>query len=98
MTQVEGSLVGVRRVTTPEITAQPAVPIQPRAICARSGPDMEYDAVTILPMGTSAAITGIVPHTGWLRIQVAGIDEPVWVPCNLAKTTGSLAGIPQAAP
>ena len=98
MTQVEGSLVGVRRVTTPEITAQPAVPIQPRAICARSGPGMEYDAVTILPMGTSAAITGIVPHTGWLRIQVAGIDEPVWVPCNLVKTTGSLVGIPQAAP
>ena len=98
MTQVEGSLVGVRRVTTQEIAAQPAVLIQPRAVFARSGPGMEYDAVTILPKGTWATITGVGPLSEWVRIQVVGMDEPVWVPCNLVKTTGSLAAVPQIVP
>ena len=95
MTQVEGSLVSVRRVTAPEIAAQPAVLIQPRAVFARSGPGMEYNAVTILPKGTWATITGVGPRSEWVRIQVVGMDGPVWVPCNLVKTTGSLAGILQ---
>ena len=98
MTQVEGSLVGVRRVTTPEIAAQPAVLIQPRAVFARSGPGMEYDAVTILPKGTWAPITGIVPQTGWLRIQVPGMADPVWIHCDLVKIIGSLAAVPQVVP
>ena len=98
MTQVEGSLVSVRRVTAPEIAAQPAVLIQPRAVFARSGPGMEYNAVTILPKGTWAAITGVGPRSEWVRIQVVGMDGPVWVPCNLVKTTGSLVGIPQVMP
>ena len=95
MTQVEGSLVSVRRVTAPEIAAQPAVLIQPRAVFARSGPGMEYNAVTILPKGTWSTITGVGPRSEWVRIQVVGMDGPVWVPCNLVKTTGSLVGIPQ---
>ena len=95
MTQVQGSVVGVRRVTAAEVTAQPAVLVQPGAVFARSGPGMEYDAVTILPKGTWAPITGIVPQTGWLRIQVAGMDEPVWIHCDLVKIIGSLIGIPQ---
>ena len=98
MTQVEGSLVGVRHVTTREIAAQPAVLIQPRAVFARSGPGMEYDAVTILPKGTWAAITGVGPRSEWVRIHVAGMDGPVWVPCNLVKTIGSLAGVPLVVP
>ena len=98
MTQVEGSLVGVRRVTAQEIAAQPAVLIQPRAVFARSGPGMEYNAVEILPKGTWATITGVGPRSEWVRIQVVGMDEPVWVPCNLVKTTGSLVGIPQVMP
>ena len=98
MTQVEGSLVSVRRVTAREIAAQPAVLIQPRAVFARSGPGMEYNAVTILPKGTWATITGVGPRSEWVRIQVVGMDGPVWVPCNLVKTTGSLAGIPQVVP
>ena len=98
MTQVEGSLVSVRRVTAPEIAAQPAVLIQPRAVFARSGPGMEYNAVTILPKGTWATITGVGPRSEWVRIQVVGMDGPVWVPCNLVKTTGSLVGIPQVMP
>ena len=98
MTQVEGSLVSVRRVTASEIAAQPAVLIQPRAVFARSGPGMEYNAVTILPKGTWATITGVGPRSEWVRIQVVGMDEPVWVPCNLVKTTGSLVGIPQVMP
>ena len=98
MTQVEGSLVSVRRVTASEIAAQPAVLIQPRAVFARSGPGMEYNAVTILPKGTWATITGVGPRSEWVRIQVVGMDEPVWVPCNLVKTTGSLVGISQVMP
>ena len=98
MTQVKGSLASVRRVTASEIAAQPAVLIQPRAVFARSGPGMEYNAVTILPKGTWATITGVGPRSEWVRIQVVGMDEPVWVPCNLVKTTGSLVGIPQVMP
>ena len=98
MTQVEGSLVGVRRVTTREIAAQPAVLIQPRAVFARSGPGTEYEAVTILPKGTWAAITGIGPRSEWVRIQVAGMAEPVWVYCDLVKTIGSLAAVPLVVP
>ena len=98
MTQVEGSLVGVRHVTAPEITEQPAVLIQPRAVFGRSGPGTEYEAVTILPKGTWAAITGIGPRSEWVRIQVAGMAEPVWVYCDLVKTIGSLAGVPLVVP
>ena len=98
MTQVKGSLVGVRHVTAPEITAQPAVLIQPRAVFGRSGPGTEYSAVTILPKGTWAAITGVGPRSEWVRIQVAGMAEPVWVYCDLVKTIGSLAGVPLVVP
>ena len=98
MTQVQGSLVGIRHVTAREIAAQPAVLIQPRAVFARSGPGTEYNAVTILPKGTWAAITGVGPKSEWVRIQVAGMDEPVWVYCDLVKTIGSLAGVPLVVP
>ncbi len=98
MTQVKGSLVGVRHVTAPEITEQPAVLIQPRAVFGRSGPGTEYSAVTILPKGTWARITGIGPRSEWVRIQVAGMAEPVWVYCDLVKTIGSLAGVPVVVP
>ena len=98
MTQVRGSVVGVRRVTAPEVAAQPAVLVQPGAVFARSGPGMEYEAVTILPKGTWAPITGIVPQTGWLRVQVAGMDEPVWIHCDWVKIIGSLAAVPQVVP
>ena len=98
MTQVQGSVVGVRRVTAAEVAAQPAVLVQPGAVFARSGPGMEYEAVTILPKGTWAPITGIVPQTGWLRVQVAGMDEPVWIHCDWVKIIGSLAAVPQVVP
>ncbi len=98
MTQVKGSLVGVRHVTVPEITEQPAVLIQPRAVFGRSGPGTEYSAVTILPKGTWARITGIGPRSEWVRIQVAGMAEPVWVYCDLVKTIGSLAAVPVVVP
>ena len=98
MTQVKGSLVGVRHVTAPEITEQPAVLIQPRAVFGRSGPGTEYSAVTILPKGTWARITGIGPRSEWVRIQVAGMAEPVWVYCDLVKTIGSLAAVPLVVP
>ena len=98
MAQVEGSLVGVRRVTAQEITAQPAALIQPRAVFAQSGPGMEYDAVTILPKGTWAKITGRDAQGDWIQIEVVGMDAPVWVACKLIKVIGSLAGVPQIAP
>ena len=56
------------------------------------------NAVTILPKGTWAAITGVGPRSEWVRIQVAGMDEPVWVYCDLVKIIGSLAAVPQLWP
>ena len=98
MTQVRGSLVGVRLVTAAELTAQPAVLIQPHAVFGRSGPGTEYAAVTILPKGTWARVVGIGPRSEWLLIQVAGMDEPVWVLCDLLKIIGSLTGLPRLSP
>jgi len=98
MAQVNGSLVGVRLVTAAEITAQPAVLIQPHAVFGRSGPGTEYAAVTILPKGAWARVVGIGPRSEWLLIQVAGMDEPVWVLCDLMKIIGSLTGLPRFSP
>ena len=98
MTQVNGSLVGVRLVTAAEITAQPAVLIQPSAVFGRSGPGTEYEAVTILPRGAWANVIGIGPRSEWLLIQVAGMDGPVWVLCDLMKIIGSLTGLPRLSP
>ena len=70
MVQVDDSLVGVRQVTAQEVGAQPAVLIQPRAVFVQAGPGMEYDAVTILPKGSWARITGIDPWAAWVQIEV----------------------------
>ncbi len=98
MTQVKSSLVGVRRVTAAEITVQPAALIQPQAVFGRSGPGTAYNAVTILPRGTWAKVVGIGPRSEWVLIHVAGMDEPVWILCDLAKIIGSLTGVPQLSP
>ncbi len=98
MTQVKSSLVGVRLVTAAEITAQPAALIQPQAVFGRSGPGTEFRAVTILPKGTWAKVVGIGPRSEWVLVHVAGMDEPVWVLCDLAKIIGSLTGVPQLSP
>ena len=98
MTQVKSSLVGVRLVTAAEITAQPAALIQPQAVFGWSGPGTEYRAVTILPKGTWAKVVGIGPRSEWVLVHVAGMDEPVWVLCDLAKIIGSLTGVPQLSP
>ena len=98
MTEVRGSVVGVRRVTAAEVAAQPAVLVQPGAAFARSGPGTEYTAVAILPKGTWARITGIGPNPEWLRIEVPGLDGPVWVHCDFVKLIGSLAAVPRVTP
>lgn len=89
MVQVSGSLVGIRSVTGQEVGAQPAVLIQPRAVFAQAGPGMEYDAVTILPKGTWARITGVDASGAWVEIAVVGMDRPVWVARNLVKTVSA---------
>lgn len=89
MVQVSDSPVGIRRVTGQEVGAQPAVLIQPRAVFAQAGPGMEYDAVTILPKGTWAKITGVDPSGAWVEIEVVGMDRPVWVARNLVKTVSA---------
>ena len=98
MTEVRGSVVGVRRVTAAEVAAQPAVLVQPGAAFARSGPGTEYTTVAILPKGTWARITGIGPNPEWLRIEVPGLDGPVWIHCDFVKLIGSLAAVPHVTP
>ena len=94
MTEVRGSVEGVRRVTVAEVAAQPAVLVQPGAVYARSGPGTEHSATALLPKGTWASITGIGPDPQWLRIQLPGLDAPVWVHRGSMKQVGSLTGIP----
>ena len=94
MTQVRGSVEGVRRVTAAEVAAQPAVLVQPGAVFARSGPGTEYSATAILPKGTWASITGIGADPQWLRIELPGLDVPVWVHFDSVKLVGSLTGVP----
>ncbi|MDE0069832.1 MAG: hypothetical protein OXO48_08945 [Caldilineaceae bacterium] len=89
MVQVSDSLVGIRCVTWQEDGAQPAVLIQPRAVFAQAGPGMEYDAVTILPKGTWAKITGVDLSGAWVEIEVVGMDRPVWVARYLVKTVSA---------
>ena len=99
MTQVEGSLVGVRRVTDAERLQRSRPCSSSRAPSfARTGPGMAYNAVTILPKGTWARIIGVGPRSEWVLIQVAGMDQPVWIYCDLVKIIGSLAGVPQFSP
>ncbi len=94
MTEVRGSVEGVRRVTAAEVAAQPAVLVQPGAVFARSGPGTEYSSAALLPKGTWASITGIGPDPQWLRIQIPGLDAPVWVHNGSVKLIGSLASVP----
>ena len=94
MTEVRGSVEGVRRVTAAEVAAQPAVLVQPGAVFARSGPGTEYSSTAILPKGTWARITGIGADPQWLRIELPGLDAPVWVHRGSVKLIGSLAGVP----
>ena len=94
MTEVRGSVEGVRRVTAAEVAAQPAVLVQPGAVFARSGPGTEYSSAALLPKGTWAPITGIGPDPQWLRIQIPGLDAPVWVHTGSVKLIGSIASVP----
>ena len=64
------------------------------AVYARSGPGTEHSATALLPKGTWAGITGIGPDPQWLRIQLPGLDAPVWVHRGAVKLIGSLTGIP----
>ena len=50
---------------------------------------MEYDAVTILPKGTWARITGVDASGAWVEIAVVGMERPVWVARNLVKTVSA---------
>ena len=95
MTEVRGSLEGVRWVTAAEVAAQPAVLVQPGAFYARSGPGAEYRSTAILPRGTWATITGISPDSQWLRIAVPGLNAPVWIHRDSVKLIGSLANVPR---
>ena len=94
MTEVRGSVEGVRRVTAAEVAAQPAVLVQPGAVFARSSPGTEYSSTALLPKGTWARITGIGPDPQWLRIQIPGLDAPVWVHNGSVKLIGSIASVP----
>ena len=97
LVQVDCPLVNVRRITEREISLQPAAITQPYALYAFSGPGLAYDIVAVLPRGTWAEIIAIgdCPPTVWYQLEVAGLDEPVWVPRDFVKVAvGSLAGIP----
>ena len=92
LTEVNGSLVNVRRVTTREIAALPALIIQPRNVHARLGPGVDYEADTILPKGTWARITGVDPAHEWFQVKIVGLKTPLWVGRSRTKVAGGLLG------
>ena len=87
LVQVDCPLANVRRITEREISLVPAALTQPYALYAYSGPGLAYDTVAVLPRGTWAKIIAIgdCPPTVWYQLEVAGLDEPVWVPRDFVK-------------
>ena len=105
LTTLDGSLVGVKQYTAPEITqltggapaadgSAPLAITQPLLLNARAGPGLTYDVLTTIPQGTWMKITGIDTLGEWYRVELDDLDQAAWIFRDYTKVaSGSLSGL-----
>ncbi len=85
----------------PVIVATPTVPmVTPNAVNVncRSGPDLAYDTVSMLPFGSSTQVTGRTADSTWWYVQDP--NNPTgncWIAASVVTIAGPTGGIPVAA-
>ena len=65
----------------------------PYLLNVRSGPGLDYDVITTVPLGTRAKIYGIDPQDDWFMVEIEGITGQVWIYQDLTTVEGSLLGV-----
>ncbi len=85
------------------VTATPTVPmVTPNAVNVncRSGPDLAYASVSVLPFGASTTVAGRTADSSWWYVQDPGNPSGFcWVAADVVSISGPIAGIPvQALP
>ena len=102
MSELDGSLEGVRQVTAEEIAqlpisgapgSRPLAVTQPEIMNVRLGPGLDYDVVTTVPHGTEAKILGIDPSREWLQIELDGLEPLGWVYRDMIQVDCPLANV-----
>ncbi len=98
-------ITGVLLVTAtpvPVIVPTPTVPmVTPNAVNVncRSGPDMAYDSVSVLPFGSSTTVAGRNADSSWWYVHDP--NNPTgfcWISADVVSLLGPTAGIPIQAP
>ena len=74
-------------------TPVPVAITTPSLMNVRSGPGLDYEAVTTVPEGTRASIYGRDPLDDWFQVQIEGVDGMVWIYQDLTTVEGSLDGV-----
>ena len=103
LTEVVGSVWGIRRITTEELELlprpgrdggkRPVVITLPEIMNVRLGPGLEYDVLTTVPQGTRAPIYGMDPSKEWFQIELVGLDSLAWVSRDLTRVIGALVNV-----
>ena len=97
-TVTRGNFASVRAMRAP--VAPPVSAGQPHLVVntayqnVRSGPGLEYGAITTVPGGTELPVTGIAPGGVWYRVEtLAGSG---WANVSLTAPRGNFTQVPQA--
>ncbi len=87
---------------TPTPIPTPSVPqVTPNSVNVncRSGPDVAYDATSVLMLGQTAQIAGRNDDSSWWYINdPANAGQFCWVAASVVTTAGNLSGLPIIAP
>ena len=65
----------------------------PSMLNVHSGPDLLFNVVTTMPIGSLGRILGIAPDDDWYQVQFPCVDGTVWLEQDQATLVGSLAGV-----
>jgi hypothetical protein len=97
-----GAPVVPSATATVTLTPTPSVPqLTSKAVNVncRSGPDVGYDATSVLIFGQTAQIAGRTEDSSWWYIHdPANPGSFCWVAAGVVTTAGNLAGVPIVAP
>ncbi len=89
-------------IPTATISPTPSVPqVTPNSVNVncRSGPDVAYEATSVLMFGQVAQVAGRNEDSTWWYIRdPASSGEFCWVAASVVTTAGNLAGLPIIAP